>query len=83
MVPISFIAPLADRPIERLTRCVFGLGVFGVHIAKNVGMSAYEFVMGATCDVGKGEATLLFCNRRVELDLIEQVTQLFNERVVG
>ena len=33
MVPISFIAPLADRPIERLTRCVFGLGVFGVGVA--------------------------------------------------
>ena len=45
-VPPSFIAPLTDRPLERLTRCVFGLGIFGVGVAMqkhgNLGLPPWD-----------------------------------------
>ena len=45
-MPTSFLAPLADRPIERLVRCVFGLCVFGVGVAMqkhgNLGLPPWD-----------------------------------------
>ena len=41
-----FLAPLKDRPIERLTRCVFGLALFGTGIgmqkAGNLGLPPWD-----------------------------------------
>ncbi len=42
----NFLAPLKDRPIERLTRCVFGLALFGTGIgmqkAGNLGLPPWD-----------------------------------------
>jgi uncharacterized membrane protein YczE len=41
-----FVQPLKDRPIERLTRCVFGLALFGIGIgmqkAGNLGLPPWD-----------------------------------------
>lgn len=41
-----FVEPLKDRPIERLTRCVFGLALFGTGIgmqkASNLGLPPWD-----------------------------------------
>ena len=41
-----FLVPLKDRPIERLTRCVFGLALFGTGIgmqkAGNLGLPPWD-----------------------------------------
>ncbi len=52
-----FVEPLKDRPIERLTRCVFGLALFGTGIgmqkAGNLGLPPWDvFHDGASRIIG-------------------------------
>jgi uncharacterized membrane protein YczE len=46
VMPNSLVAPLADRPVERLARCVFGLAVFGTGVAMqkhgNLGLPPWD-----------------------------------------
>ena len=44
---------------------------------------ADELVVDALSDVGDREAALLLGDRGVELDLVEQVAQLLDQRLVG
>ena len=46
-------------------------------------MSTYELVVDARGDVGDREPTLLLGDRRMELDLVEQVAEFLDEVVVG
>ena len=46
-------------------------------------MTTYQLVANTRGDVSHREATFLFADRRMELDLVQQVTELFHECVVG
>ena len=46
-------------------------------------MSANQLVVNAIDDVGHREPTLLLGDRRMELDLIHQVTEFFDQGGVG
>ena len=48
-------------------------------IAEHVRMTAHELVVYAMGDIGHREPALLFGDRGVELDLVEQVAELLDE----
>jgi hypothetical protein len=52
-------------------------------VAEHVRVATHQLVVDAGRDVGDREATLLFGDRGVELDLVEQVAELFDQVVVG
>ena len=54
-----------------------------VDVAEHVRVAAHELVVHAACDVGDREAALLLGDRGVELDLVEQVAELFDDVLVG
>ena len=52
-------------------------------IAEHVGVPAHELVVHAAGDVGDREPPLLLGDRRVELDLVQQVAELLDQRLVA
>ena len=54
-----------------------------VSVAEHVRMAAHELVVHATSDVGHREPALLLGDRGVELDLVQQVAELLDQRLVG
>ena len=58
-------------------------GVVGLDIAEHVRMAAHELVVHAVDDVDDGEATSLFGDGGVELDVVEEVAELLDDMGVG
>ena len=54
-----------------------------MRLFEHVRMSTDQFVTNARRDIGHRESTFLFSDRRVELDLVQQVAEFFHECVVG
>ena len=46
-------------------------------------VATHQFVVGRACNIGQAEPAFLLGNRGVKFNLIQQVTQLFDERVIG
>ena len=57
-------------------------GIVGLDVAEHVRVPADELVVDARRHVGDGEATLLLGDRGVELDLVQQVAELLDQRLV-
>ena len=46
-------------------------------------VSTHQLVVNGACNIGKCESALLFGNRGVELNLVQQVAKFFNQCIVG
>ena len=52
-------------------------------MSEHVGMAPHQLVVDAVGDVGDGEPTLLLGDRRVELDLVQQVAEFLDQVGIG
>ena len=52
-------------------------------ITKHVRVAAHQFVVARTRNIGQTEPTLLFGDRGVKFDLVQQVAEFFDEGIVG
>ena len=55
----------------------------GSDVCKNMWMTTNEFVVNSACNIGHGEAAFFFCDRCMELHLVQQVAKFLNEIVIG
>jgi hypothetical protein len=53
-----------------------------MYITEYMWVATNEFVVNRAGDIGDAETTLLLGNSRVKLNLIEQISQLFDELFV-
>ena len=60
-----------------------GVGVVGLDVAEDVRVAAHQLVVDAGGDVGDREPPGLLGDRGVELDLVQHVAELLDQRLLG